>query len=207
MEALTAGHHSELSVNGGGAYAVTPTSSPAPPSIRTPTHSVAMPTPLLQAVYDRTSQQPLYILQSGNGSALIPVQGIQMTGPPRATPATPTNIAIPTSLSLDQLAGKGGMAPLHTPPPGTPKALSGIFSGGGLEGLMQPSTLLLPQTNGGLQFSEAGPIRTIVRQAVKERPSPVAMDGKVERMREGHYEYLYSFRITRTITKGYSKVC
>lgn len=142
-----------------------------------------MPTPLLQAVYDRTSQQPLYILQSGNGPALIPVQGIQMTGPQRATPAvTPTNIAIPTSLSLDQLAGKGGVAPLHTPPPGTPKTLSGVFGGGGLEGLMQPSPLLLPQTNGGLQLSEAGPIRTIVRQAVKERPSPVAMDGKDSRL-------------------------
>lgn len=102
-----------------------------------------------------------------------------MTGPSRTTPAaTPTNIAIPTSLSLDQLAGKGAVAPLHTPPPGTPKALSGVFGGGGLEGLMQPSPLLLPQTNGGLQLSEAGPIRTIVRQAAKERPSPVAMDGE-----------------------------
>lgn len=159
-------------MNGGGAYVSTPTSSPAPTSIKTPTHSVAMPTPLLQAVYDRNSQQPLYILQSGNGPALIPVQGIQMA-PTRPTPATPTNIAIPTSLSLDQLAGKGGMAPLHTPPPSTPKGF-----GGGLEGLMQPSPLLLPQTNGGMQLSEAGPIRTIVRQAVKERPSPVAMDGE-----------------------------
>lgn len=195
----------------GGALRATPTSSPAPPPMRTPTHSVAMPTPLLQAVYDRTSQQPLYILQSGNGPTLIPVQGIQMAPPQQrggvpvsSTPTLPNSnqtIAIPTSLSLDQIAaGKGGVASLHTPSPGTPKALAGgTFGGGNLEGLMQPSQLLMPQgngspglqlteagprailmpqTNGGLQLSEAGPIRTIVRQAAKERPSPVAMDGK-----------------------------
>ncbi len=170
-------------LNGGGAYAATPTSSPVPPPLKTPTHSVAMPTtPLLQAVYDRNSQQPVYILQSGNGPTLIPVQGIQMSAPPRGGGAAPsmhqgiTNsaIAIPTSLSLDQLTA-GKMASLHTPPPTTPKALGGS----GLEGLMQPSPLLLPHSNGGMQLSEAGPIRTIVRQAAKERPSPVAMDGKL----------------------------
>lgn len=179
----------EYPVNGGGALAATPTSSPAPPALKTPTHSVAMPTtPLLQAVYDRNSQQPVYILQSGNGPTLIPVQGIQMSAPPRGggagtAPAvhqgiSNSAIAIPTSLSLDQLAA-GKVAALHTPPPTTPKGLGGSgFSGSGLEGLMQPSPLLLPHSNGGMQLSEAGPIRTIVRQAAKERPSPVAMDGE-----------------------------
>lgn len=168
-------------MNGG----VTPTSSPIPPPLKTPTqtHSVAMPTtPLLQAVYDRNSQQPVYILQSGSGPTLIPVQGIQMSAPPRGGGAPPSvhqglsnsAIAIPTSLSLDQLTA-GKVAALHTPPPTTPKGLGGS----GLEGLMQPSPLLLPHSNGGMQLSEAGPIRTIVRQAAKERPSPVAMDGKL----------------------------
>lgn len=168
-----------LSFNGGGTYIATPTSSPAPPPMKTP-HSVAMPTPVLQAVYDRSSQQPLYILQSSNGPTLIPVQ----MAPPRGGMANST-LAIPTSLSIDQLSGKGLMTAscLQTPTPGTPKQLSfspaGGFGGGGLEGLMQPSQLLLPQTNtAGMQLSEAGPIRTIVRQAAKERPSPVAMDGK-----------------------------
>lgn len=200
VEALTAGNSPVEAVINGGMF--TPTSSPAPPPM---THSVAMPTPLLQAVFDRTSQQPLYILQSGNGPALIPlqgIQGIQMAAPARSMPGsvvpavTPTGtanitnsaIAIPTSLSVDQLTGRGGIAPLHTPSPGTPKALTGPF-GGSLEGLMQPSQFLLPQNNGGMQLSEAGPIRTIVRQAAKERPSPVAMDGKMRGCggREGGY--------------------
>ena len=160
----------------------TPTSSPAP--MKTPAHSVAMPTPLLQAVYDRNSQQPLYILQSGNTPTLIPVQGIQMAQPTQRGGHAPTtltsSITIPTSLNLDHLSGKGGMATLHTPPPGTPKTLNlaQTFGGGSLDGLMQPSPLLLPQTNGGMQLSESGPIRSIVRQAAKERPSPVAMDGE-----------------------------
>lgn len=173
-----------LCFNGGGTHITTPTSSPAPPPMKTP-HSVAMPTPVLQAVYDRGSQQPLYILQSSNGPTLIPVQ----MAPPRGGMASNSTLAVPTSLSIDQLSGKGMMtAPsLQTPTSGTPKQLSfspaGTFGGGGLEGLMQPSQLLVPQTNnGGMQLSEAGPIRTIVRQAVKERPSPVAMDGKAPRM-------------------------
>ncbi len=160
-------------------HVATPTSSPAP--TRTPTHSVAMPTPLLQAVYDRNSQQPLYILQSGNGPTLlqsgngptlIPVQGlqgIQMATPPqRGSAQNNPPIHIPTSLNLDQLAGKGWSS-LTTPPPATPTTLDGLVS---------PSPLLMPQSNGGLQLSEAGPIRTIARQAAKERPSPVAMDGE-----------------------------
>ena len=177
---------------GGGVVAATPTSSPAPPPLKTPTHSVTMPTtPLLQAVYDRNSQQPVYILQSGSGPTLIPVQGIQMSAPPRGGGAPPpavgphhqgianSAIAIPTTLSLDQL-GAGKVASIHTPPPSTPKGLGGSgFGGSGLEGLMQPSPLLLPHSNGGMQLSEAGPIRTIVRQAAKERPSPVAMDGEL----------------------------
>lgn len=164
------------SLNGGLPHLTTPTSSPAPSTIKTPTHSVAMPTPLLQAVYDRNSQQPLYILQSGNGPTLIPVQGIQMGTPQQRTgthPNTNSTLTIPTSLNLEQLTGKAP-ASLHTPPPGTPKS----FGGASLDGLLQPSPLLLPQSSGGLQLSEAGPIRTIVRQAAKERPSPVAMDGK-----------------------------
>lgn len=165
-------------LNGGVSHVATPTSSPAPP-IKTPTHSVAMPTPVLQAVYDRTSQQPLYILQSSNGPTLIPVQGIQMPAARGGSSSNTTNstIAIPTSLGIDQLAGKGCV---QTPPPGTPKTLSFSpgFGSNSLEGLMQPSPLLMPQGNGGMQLSEAGPIRTIVRQAAKERPSPVAMDGE-----------------------------
>ena len=177
VDALTTSVTPEQLANGGMAHVATPTSSPAPP-MKTP-HSVAMPTPVLQAVYDRNSQQPLYILQSSNGPTLIPVQGIQM-GPPRGGGGAGCT-AIPTSLSIEQLGGKGGVASIQgTPTPGTPKPLSfspGGF-GGGLEGLMQPSPLLMPQTNGGMQLSEAGPIRTIVRQAAKERPSPVAMDGE-----------------------------
>ena len=188
VEALVTGSSPvEYPVNGGGggAHVATPTSSPAPPPLKTPTHSVAMPTtPLLQAVYDRNSQQPVYILQSGNGPTLIPVQGIQMSAPPRGAPPsmpqglTNSAIAIPTSLSLDQLAA-GKVASLHTPPPSTPKGLGGSGFSSGLEGLMQPSPILLPHSNGGMQLSEAGPIRTIVRQAAKERPSPVAMDGEL----------------------------
>ena len=174
-----------LITNGNSASAATPTSSPAPP-MKTPTHSVAMPTPLVQAVYDRNSQQPVYIIQSGNGPALIPVQGIQMAPPSQraghsnTTPLTNSALTIPTSLNLDQFAGKGGVAPLHTPTPSTPNTLSFSqgYGGASLDGLMQPSPLLIPQSNGGLHPSEAGPIRTIVRQAAKERPSPVAMDGK-----------------------------
>lgn len=166
------------SFNGSGPRATTPTSSPAPPPLKTP-HSVAMPTPVLQAVYDRGSQQPLYILQSNNGPTLIPVQ---MAPPRGGGVATNSTLAIPTSLGIDQLAGKG-VPSLQTPTPGTPKQISfspaaGTFGGTALEGLMQPSQLLVPQTNGGMQLSEAGPIRTIVRQAARERPSPVAMDGE-----------------------------
>ena len=201
-------------VNGGGPinHVATPTSS----GLMTPTHSVAMPTPLLQAVYDRTSQQPLYILQSpgpsgaAGGHTLIPVQGIQMAGSPQpsqrrgyvtsngSAPMTlPTStLTLPTSsIHMDQLTGKGCVASLQTPPPGTPKGFGGlgpqafqlpltgpqgiIAAGGqGLDGLLQPSHLLIPPNNGGTQLSEAGPIRTIVRQAAKERPSPVAMDGE-----------------------------
>ena len=167
----------QFSFNGGVPRATTPTSSPAPPPLKTP-HSVAMPTPVLQAVYDRGSQQPLYIIQSNNGPTLIPVQ---MTPPRGGGVATNSTLAIPTSLGIDQLAGKG-MTSLQTPTPGTPKQISfspaATFGGAALEGLIQPSQLLVPQTNGGMQLSEAGPIRTIVRQAARERPSPVAMDGK-----------------------------
>ena len=186
----------------------TPSSSPATP-LKMPAHSVAMPTPILQAVYDR-NQQPLYILQSpgpsgsSGGPALIPVQGLmtpqqahQLRG--SNAPGTPS-LNLPSSLHMDQLAGNKCVTSLQTPPPGTPKGFSGlgaqafqisaggaplgspqglIASGPGLDGLLPPSHLLLPHgSNGGTQLSEAGPIRTIVRQAAKERPSPVAMDGE-----------------------------
>ena len=193
---------SEHTLNGSGAHGATPTSSPAPAPIKAP-HSVAMPTPVLQAVYDRNSQQPLYILQSNNGPTLIPVQMAAPRGNGAGNNAS-SALAIPTSLSLDQLAGKACVpaANIQTPTPGTPKPLNfppgSVFGGGSLEGLMQPSPLLMPQTNGGMQFSEAGPIRTIVRQAAKERPSPVAMDGKtylvVEMLLAG-----FSCRVSRAI--------
>jgi len=203
-------------MNGTAGAAVNHVATPTSSGLVTPTNSGAVPTPLLQAVYDRNSQQPLYILQSpghaGNsvtGPTLIPVQGIQVAAPNQppqqrrgygssngTTPITlPTStLTLPTS-HLDQLAGKGCVTSLQTPPPGTPKGFGGLgpqgfqlpgggtqgilaAGGQGLDGLLQSSHLLLPQTNGGGQPSEAGPIRTIVRQAAKERPSPVAMDGE-----------------------------
>lgn len=196
----------ELAVNGNAISQVATSSSSPIPALMSPAHSVAMPTPLLQAMYDRNSQQPLYFLQSpghpggSGGPTLFPVQGIQMAPPPahqrRGHGNNGSTLTLPTStIHMDQLTGKGGMASLHTPPPGTPKGLGGLgpqafqipggpqgllaAGGQGLDGLLQPSHLLLPHSNGGTQPSEAGPIRTIVRQAAKERPSPVAMDGEI----------------------------
>ena len=79
------------------------------------------------------------------------------------------------------------MAALQTPPPGTPKTISGTqtFNPPSLDGLMQPkATTLIFNGGHGQQPSEAGPIRTHTRQAAKERPSPVVFDGKEERERE-----------------------
>ena len=72
------------------------------------------------------------------------------------------------------------MTALHTPPPGTPKTISGTqtFNPPSLDGLIQPKAATLIFSNGGQQLSEAGPIRTHSRQAAKERPSPVVFDGK-----------------------------
>ncbi len=202
VEALTTGMSPvENSYNGSWPQLATPTSSPAPPPLRTP-RSVAMPTPVLQAVYDRSSQQPLYILQSSTGPTLIPVQGLQMAAAQRG------GASIPTTLSIDQLTGKSCVA---SPTPVTPKTLSfspgaGAYGGGSLEGLMQPSPLLVPQTNGGMQMSEAGPIRTIVRQAAKERPSPVAMDGKafMHACMQCHHSCLTPCRIPGTVAQSNS---
>ncbi len=191
-----------VSVNGGGA---TPTTSSG---LITPTHSVAMPTPLLHAMYDRNSQQQVFILQSPGANATPAAAGtfipVQMATPSQSTQrrgyvtsngtsSLTSNLNLQTSsIQLEQLAGKGCV---QTPPPGTPKgfgvgpqtfqlpvtgAPGGLIAAGGqgLDGLLQSSHLLLPPINGGTQPSEAGPIRTIVRQAAKERPSPVAMDGR-----------------------------
>ena len=213
----------ETAVNGNTVvnHMATPT-SPATP-LKMPAHSVAMPTPLLQAVYDRNSQQPRYILQSpgppgsSGGPTLIPVQGIQMAPPSSHqhrshvtnnngsttfTLSTPTLTLPAVSMHVDQLAGNVGMSSLQTPPPSTPKLFGSLgpqafqiaargpglrttqgILGTGMDGLLPPSHMLLPHcNNGSTQHSEAGPIRTIVRQAAKERPSPVAMDGELEHL-------------------------
>ena len=139
--------------------------------------------------------QPVYILQNvpaGGGSAgpaLIPIQVQQPAGAGGTLPVSPyphttitnptfSTVSIPSSLKLDSV--KGGMAALQTPPPGTPKTISGTqtFNPPSLDGLMQPKTTAFILSNGGQQPSEAGPIRTHTRQAAKERPSPVVFDGE-----------------------------
>ena len=48
-----------------------------------------------------------------------------------------------------------------------------------LDGLLQPSTIKLPLTNGGMHPSEAGPIKgKRMSRSTHERPSPVAFDGE-----------------------------
>ena len=132
--------------------------------------------------------QPVYILQNvptaaggSAGPALIPLQvqqpaaaavgSLPLSPYPHTTLTNSTfsTVTIPTSV-------KGGVAALQTPPPGTPKTISGTqtFNPPSLDGLIQPKLIF---TNGGQQHSEAGPIRTHPRQAAKERPSPVVFDG------------------------------
>ena len=166
-----------MSPNSG--HVPTPTTSSAPSSAKV----APQQTSLIQAMVDANGQ-PVYILQAAGGGtagpALIPLQ-VQQPTPAGVgslplspyphttlTNSTFSTVTLPTSV-------KGGVATLQTPPPGTPKTVSGTqtFNPPSLDGLMQPKLIF----NGAQQPSEAGPIRTHPRQAAKERPSPVVFDG------------------------------
>ena len=149
-------------------------------------------------MYTDPNGQPVYILQNVNSPtpALIPLQFQQ----PTAIQAIPTNhshahttltnsvqvpaVTIPSTLKIDQ--SNKPTVTLQTPPPGIHKnvTVTQTFNPPKLDGLIQPKATFLPHTNGGVlglqQHSEAGPIRTHCRQLAKERPSPVAFDGRVK---------------------------
>ena len=172
-------------------------STPTPPTslpsaARTPTpHSAT--TPVVQAMYTDPSGQPVYILQNMASPALIPLQFQQQGAFPMAAQALQPNpssfasttltnspqVTVPSTLKLEQ-SGHPHAITLQPTPTGIPKNITAqTFNPPKLDGLIQPRLNNLPQTNGGLyQHSDAGPIRTHTRQAARERPSPVAFDGK-----------------------------
>lgn len=167
------------------------TVAPSPIAVASPA-SKTPPQQVVHAMYTDASGQPVYILQNVNsGPALIPLQLQQpgaipmaaahsLTGTPSSAHTTLTssmqvpNVTIPSTLKLDG-SKLSGLSALQSPV-GLQKSITvaQTFNPPTLENLIQPRLY----TNGGLQPSEAGPIRTHTRQAAKERPSPVPVDGK-----------------------------
>ncbi len=164
----------------------------ASPASNTPTHQ---PTQVVHAMYTDTNGQPVYILQNVNsGHALIPLQFQQpggipvaahtLAGTPSSAHTTLTssmqmpNVTIPSTLKLDGCKIPG-LSALQSPA-GLQKSITvaQTFTPPTLENLIQPRLCALPHTNGGMLPSEAGPIRSHTRQAAKERPSPVPVDGR-----------------------------
>ena len=148
--------------------------TPVAATAKTPTQQS-----IVQAVYTDPNGQPVYILQ--NSPALIPFQ-FQQPGAFPTTPAhtTLTNsvqaaVTIPSTLKLDQ--SKAQQLALSSPVSMSKSVtVSQTFNPPTLDSLIQPR--MVPHTNGGLQPSDAGPIRSHSRQAVRERPSPVPVDGE-----------------------------